>query len=693
MRTQHPLRRFVLVLIALFATLAVLPAHAAWQPGGVRVSPVQPLPDGASWQRWDLYGLVSDDAGGILALWTHEVTYGYPLDEIRYEMVVQRLDASGNIPAPWTSAGTTIRTWISWKAVGNIDVVNFVSNGAGGGVASLLTHEEYFGSTLHYVQICGIPSTGGVTWVPDYSGTDFRGANYRVGAMVHGQPYTDSDGQGGIILMGVRPRTNPAVEPLYTSRILPTGAQPWGVPDESIYLIGPILAYSNALQGERTMIADGAGGAYYAWGEIRGSADGDLFLQRLDANGAVVPGWPAGGLRVCGAASFPQEVKLARRDGGGVIALWTDRRDGQDHLYATMVDGAGNLAPGIPADGCRLPSSHTTDWIVRLIGDGQGGAYVARGTRDDFTARWLHLQRFDATLSPANGWPADGLVLSTLYHESNDLDMMADGTGGLFLAFGVPGSRPGSSQLVGQHLAGDGAPAPGWSPSGYVLDPGDPGGYWPRIQRSSFGAIVAWSSYTHDGGGIFAQGLVPDGPVAVQVSLVSADVAPGEAVLRWNVTGAAALSASVERRSEESGWSPLSTVNADAQGNVRYVDRSVDAGRHAYRLSWMEDGTARTSSEVWVDVPGPWKLALSAPRPNPGTGPAVFSMTLPTRAPGTIELLDLQGRRVAHRDLGTFQAGVHTVTIDEAATLAPGVYLARLSHGGESRTVRITRIR
>jgi len=56
-------------------------------------------------------------------------------------------------------------------------------------------------------------------------------------------------------------------------------------------------------------------------------------------------------------------------------------------------------------------------------------------------------------------------------------------------------------------------------------------------------------------------------------------------------------------------------------------------------------------------------------------------------------LLDLQGRRVAHRDVGALDAGVHTVAIDEASTLAPGLYLARLTHGGESRTVRITRIR
>lgn len=318
-----------------------------------------------------------------------------------------------------------------------------------------------------------------------------------------------------------------------------------------------------------------------------------------------------------------------------------------------------------------------------------GGVFLVRHSFGS-TPREFRLYRLNSTLSTHPGWSDGGILLTTT--SFSDVVLTADGQGGAFLAF-VTRDAGKPQGLIAQHLAGDGAPAPGWTGDGYVLSPV---GFQQKIVRSGAGAIVAWEEHEWDrpgGAGIYVQHLVPDGPVAVEVSLVSADVVPGEASLRWHMSGAAALSATVERRSEESDWSALSTVSADGQGNVRYVDRSVGTGRYAYRLSWFEDGATRQSGETWVDVPEAWKLALAARNANPGSGPAVFSVTLPSRSPGAIELLDLQGRRVAHRDLGTYEAGVHSVTIEEAATLAPGIYLARLSHGKASRTVRITRIR
>jgi hypothetical protein len=262
-----------------------------------------------------------------------------------------------------------------------------------------------------------------------------------------------------------------------------------------------------------------------------------------------------------------------------------------------------------------------------------------------------------------------------------------DGSGGTFIAFYF---GPYPPALVAQHLTSDGSPAPGWTESGYELATGVASF---GIVRSDAGAIVAWIEGRPDAPGIYAQRLVPDGPVAVQLSLVGATAEPGNVSLHWYATGAAMLAATVERRADDTDWNALGTVSADGAGHLRYEDGSMGAGRFGYRVTWTEDGTARHAGEVWVDVPDAWRLALSAPRPNPGSGPASFAVTLADRAPASIELLDLQGRRVAHRDLGAFDAGSHVVRFEEAAALAPGVYLARLTQGVETRTVRVIRIR
>lgn len=85
-------------------------------------------------------------------------------------------------------------------------------------------------------------------------------------------------------------------------------------------------------------------------------------------------------------------------------------------------------------------------------------------------------------------------------------------------------------------------------------------------------------------------------------------------------------------------------------------------------------------------------LALAV-TPNPARGGAFASFTLPASSPVRIEVLDLAGRRVAARELGTLEAGPHRFELPAGRPLDPGVYFLRLAAAGVSRTTRFVALR
>jgi hypothetical protein len=661
----HPgstaLRRFALV-IALLATLVVLPAHAAWQPGGVRLYEVPP-----EW-FYDSRGIVSDGMGGAIVSSVVFRSYPYPSD---YHLSAQKVDSDGNVPAPWPAGGRVVRSW-SLEPYSNSPVITplpMLTDGAGGAISPETSAENIvtFRTRFHLYQIT---SDGTLIGVPGYSGS-FTGPDV-VGAVV------DIDGAGGVVMMATPPY--PTVpRNLYAQRVDPQGTTLWG--------LGSVICNAEIQAGGWDVLGDGAGGGFFAWCQHGAAGVLDLYVQHLDATGAIAPGWPAAGRLVRSAPGNVETVELAPNGQGGAMLVWRDERNVQPHLYAHVVLADGSLAPGIPADGRALASNNLNDNFGGLVSDEQGGAFLVRFSHDYYDNQQLRLYRLDPSMLPRPGWPAEGKDLDDFH--TVGCDVVADGVGGAFVAY-TSDDGANLRGIIGQHLAADGSPAPGWTNNGYVLSPT---GGWGMIVRSGAGAIVSWVDNRPDGRGIYAQRLVPDGPVAVQLSLVGATAEPGNVSLHWYATGAAMLAAAVERRTENGEWTELGAVSADGAGHLRYEDGSVTGGRFGYRVTWTEDGTVRHAGEVWVDVPDAWRLALSAPRPNPGSGPASFAITLADRAPASIELLDLQGRRVAHRDLSTLDPGSHVVRFEEAAALAPGVYLARLTQGVDTRTVRMIRIR
>jgi hypothetical protein len=205
-------------------------------------------------------------------------------------------------------------------------------------------------------------------------------------------------------------------------------------------------------------------------------------------------------------------------------------------------------------------------------------------------------------------------------------------------------------------------------------------------------AIFGGSAMNSEGGDTWFLQL--DQAVPTLASLVSANAGPGRVDLVWEVSSSAA-SAAVYRRAGDGPWTELGRVTPDGTGRIAYVDRDVIAGsRYGYRLGWSEAGGEVFAGEVWVDVPAGARFALRGMTPNPApAGAGLIGFSLPDASPARLELVDVSGRQVFSREVGSLGRGEHVVRVSGGQALAPGVYLVRLTQGGRSLTAKVVTVR
>ncbi len=176
-------------------------------------------------------------------------------------------------------------------------------------------------------------------------------------------------------------------------------------------------------------------------------------------------------------------------------------------------------------------------------------------------------------------------------------------------------------------------------------------------------------------------------PTAVDVSLVSADASAQQVTIEWQLSEAISGSVRVER-SSDGGWETLAEMSPSSDHRVRFTDSSVHSGaRYDYRL--VLPGSQATAGLVTIDVPLASTLALQYAGPNPSSAGATgIWLSLPRAGSATFDLIDLSGRTVLTRDVGSLGTGRHHIALD-SQTRAPGIYFARLRFEGETRTLRL----
>jgi len=172
------------------------------------------------------------------------------------------------------------------------------------------------------------------------------------------------------------------------------------------------------------------------------------------------------------------------------------------------------------------------------------------------------------------------------------------------------------------------------------------------------------------------------------------------AQIQWGVQNVSGVRAAVYRRQMGTPWSSIATIANDGSGTLTYQDHAVTPGaRYGYQLVVPSQQGAVPGGEVWVDVPtsttgvpgspppGPG-LALQPVRPNPLVDRFVVSFGLPNADRARLDLIDLSGRQVLTREVGSLGPGTHQLDLGSARDLAPGMYFVRLSQSGRALTAR-----
>ncbi|HEY3215998.1 MAG TPA: T9SS type A sorting domain-containing protein, partial [Candidatus Eisenbacteria bacterium] len=106
------------------------------------------------------------------------------------------------------------------------------------------------------------------------------------------------------------------------------------------------------------------------------------------------------------------------------------------------------------------------------------------------------------------------------------------------------------------------------------------------------------------------------------------------------------------------------------------------------------DYDAQTYSTVAVESDGgAARLALEGALPNPARGVISVAFSLPNTERATLELIDIAGRRVARREVGSLGPGRHVVQLGASPRLRSGLYFLRLIQGERVLRARVVLIR
>ncbi len=652
------MRGIFCILILLCAAVSPTPAHAlnSWSPQGVPIC----VADGE--QGAPSTGL--DGSGNPIFFWGDNRSG-------QTQVFARKFSPAGTPDGAWPLDGKPITS----PPLEGPDPL--ISDGTGGFYIASVPSGNGFDVYLQHVGADGNPVPG---WT-------LAGIPIATGPGAQDLPSMALDDSGGVfvvwedlrtyVIRGIR---------LHADGSIATG---WAVGGNTLSssgnpAVGPFIT------------SDGAGGFDGVWIEQHPPATGSYvraYAFRYRADGTLNPGWPTLGVPLTQQQTRMQDAHIASDGVGGLIAVWPDFRNAPPSaqpsndlqywdIYAQHVLADGTIAPGWPADAKPLCTVGNTQWYPTIVADGQGGAIVEwqdfRNNNEDVFATRV---RGDGTF--ATGWAVGGNPVAASSDADISRHLVSDGAGGMYAGVEDASLAYGGGYV--QHLMPDGTPDPQFGSRG--LHVSDRASSQSDVSVSYDGTGGVYAVWTDDSN-IWANHFGPDVVTEISASLMSTDVQPDEVRLTWQAP--MMLRATVERREGTEGWQPLGESSTDGEYRLIYADRTVTPGAsYIYRLSYVDGTTTEHSAETTVLVPRAYTLALTGFRPNPSTGADVaIAFELPRTAPGSLELLDVTGRRVAFRDLSGYAAGRYTERMGEGMRVPAGMYWVRLTHGGRILTAR-----
>ncbi len=263
-------------------------------------------------------------------------------------------------------------------------------------------------------------------------------------------------------------------------------------------------------------------------------------------------------------------------------------------------------------------------------------------------------------------------------------------TGPNTLAIAATGGIGGASQATG-YVAGNLRRSVAAGSQTVVFDVGDATTYAPVTLAMNGTTAFDLTAATH----------TPDHP-----NLGSSDLDPAHSVNRWwtlapastpTLTGFDATF-TFAPADLDAGTDPANLVIRRYNGAWFATNPGTDSPTSTQAMGVTDFGDFAIGQLPTAGV-GPATatgLDLARPQPNPSSGSATLSFSLPRSGRASLDILDLAGRRIWHSE-ATYEAGVHRATwpgtTSGGAAVAAGVYLVRLDTPWGARVARLVRLR
>jgi hypothetical protein len=407
-----------LILPAALCLSLLLPVHASatqWVNGGINTNVVGNLvPDGGNGviaagdytKRYDSSGILqwadfsgfagtpvaSTDGAGGAVIGVDQGTNGVFVKRVTstgalaFSPVLVRNTALGELPAICSGgAGASIIAWTQ-NSISNRDIAAQKTNGSGS-----------IQWTANGLALCLL------------SGNQF---DVRVAP----------DGAGGAIFVWSDQRPGAVgAQDLYAQRVSSAGTVLWaanGIP----------VCNASGIQEKAFILADGAGGAFITWTDLRNGGWRDIYAQRIDGSGAAQ--WAANGVQVVGEIGDQLRPTMAPDGAGGVVVTWEDGRPTSDiDIYAQRLNGAGAVQWAV--DGVPVCAEAAAQHEPRVVNDAIGGFIVAWSDRRRGGAFDVFVQRLDG--SGARSWNPSGEFVDNGSASTQYLELLADGLGGAYV--------------------------------------------------------------------------------------------------------------------------------------------------------------------------------------------------------------------------------------------------------------------
>jgi len=425
----------------------------------------------------------------------------------------------------------------------------------------------------------------------------------------------------------------------------------------ALLLPGPAPAYQQTdLQGtwESNSIASGPGAPWWKRSYTTAAADGRFTSSTTTSSGGggtfqgLASLYSSGVVTLAGSSTYRGVL-----DADKTVIAATD-------TWLHGSPGTTELEVALKMAGTYGLSDLQGAWEFNIIASGPGAPWWERGrltvaADGSFTGTMMDNQgQPDPTASAFTITPA-GVV--TIALSSTGRGVVDAGKSVLVMTSTWAGGSPGTTDLgVGVKVAGTYSLADlvgRWEINGLATGPGAP--WWSRGQFTvaADGSFAGATRESNGGGGPISGtfSISPEGVVTRSGSSTARGVLDaGKTVMVWT-----------------SIWSSGSPGTTE-----------IDVATK------MSGGTAAVPEEAALE------FALDPVRPNPARGGALtVHFMLPSNAPARVELLDVSGRRVVGREVGSLGAGRHAIELGEGRRLAPGLYLVRLRQGANARVVRV----